>query len=222
MIALLPLALAAACAVPMSAPTSVPAARSVANGEAMLGVNVADSSYRRLFERGVTMEQFLAAAKSRREQWLRNYGDAIVPDALVTKGGAAAGPWKLLVVAVDGCSDSVNTNPYIAKLAEKIPGVELRIVDSDVGRSVMDAHRTPDGRGATPTVILLDGSYEERGCWIERPAELREWMLENKGKVKDSELFERKMAWYAADKGEKTMAEIAAMLEAAGRGERVC
>jgi hypothetical protein len=222
MIALLPLALAAACAVPMSAPTSVPAARSVANGEAMLGVNVADSSYRRLFERGVTMEQFLAAAKSRREQWLRNYGDAIVPDALVTKGGAVAGPWKLLVVAVDGCSDSVNTIPYIAKLAEKIPGVELRIVDSDVGRSVMDAHRTPDGRGATPTVILLDGSYEERGCWIERPAELREWMLENKGKVKDSELFERKMAWYAADKGEKTMAEIAAMLEAAGRGERVC
>ena len=219
MIALLPLALAAACAAPTSVP---PAARGAANGEAMIGVSVADSSYRLLFERGVTMEQFLAAAKSRREQWLRNYGDAIVPDALVTKGGAAAGPWKLLVVAVDGCSDSVNTIPYIAKLAEKIPGVELRIVDSDVGRSVMDAHRTPDGRGATPTVILLDGSYEERGCWIERPAELREWMLENKGKVKDSELFERKMAWYAADKGEKTMAEIAAMLEAAGRGERVC
>lgn len=222
MIALLPLALAAACAAPTAVPTAAPPARDAGRAVAMPGVSVADSVYRRLFERGVTMEQFLAAAKSRRDQWLRNYGDAVVPDVLVTKGGASAGPWKLLVVAVDGCSDSVNTIPYVAKLAEKLPGVELRIVGSDVGRPVMDGHRTPDGRSATPTIILLDDNYEERGCWIERPAELREWMLENKGKVKDSELVERKMAWYAADKGEKTMAEIAAMLEAAGRGERVC
>lgn len=211
-------ALAAACVAP-TAPTS---ARDAWHRHPSPSVSVVDSTYQRLFDKGVTMAEFLAAAKARREQWLRHYADAVVPDVLVTRGGAPSGPWKLLVVAVDGCSDSVNTIPYVARLAEKLPGVELRIVGSDVGRWVMDSHRTPDGRGATPTVILLDANHEERGCWIERPAELREWMLDHKGKVKDSELLERKMAWYAADKGEKTMAEIVAMLEAAGRGERVC
>lgn len=215
MIAILPLVLAAACA-------ATPPAGLARRDAGPVAVVRSDSSYRRLFDSGVTMEQFLAAAKSRRDQWARNYGAAAVPDALIARGAAVAGPWKLLIVAVDGCSDSVNTIPYIARLAEKLPGVELRIVDNNAGRSVMDSHRTPDGRGATPTVILLDADFEERGCWIERPAELRDWMLENKGKVRDSELFERKMAWYEADKGEKTMAEMVAMLEAAGRGERVC
>ena len=183
---------------------------------------VTDSAYQRLFDGGMTMDAFLAAAKARREQWLRNYELAEVPDAVLATARSAPGPWRLLVVAVDGCSDSVNTVPFIARLAQRLVGVELRIVNSDVGRAVMNAHRTPDGRGATPTVILLDANYEERGCWIERPSELRSWMLDNTGKVKDSELFEHKMKWYDEDKGGRTMAEIAAMIEAAGRGEKRC
>ena len=101
-------------------------------------------------------------------------------------------------------------------------GTEMRIVDSNVGRVVMDAHLTPDGRGATPTVVLLDANYQERGCWVERPAELRDWMLDNKGKVQDNELFEHKMAWYDEDVGAKTLVDIAAMLESAGKGEVKC
>ncbi len=183
---------------------------------------VTDTAYQRLFDGGITMDDFLAAAKARREQWLRNYEQSAVPDAVLATARSAPGPWRLLVVAVDGCSDSVNTVPYIARLAQRLVGVELRIVNSDVGRAVMNAHRTPDGRGATPTVILLDANYEERGCWIERPSELRSWMLDNRAKVKESELFDHKMAWYEADKGGTTIAEIAAMIESAGRGEKRC
>ena len=185
-------------------------------------VAVTDTAYQRLFESGLTMEDFLASAKGRREQWLRNVGQAAVPDAVLATARSAPGPWRLLVVAVDGCSDSVNTVPYIAKLAQMLIGVELRIINSDVGRAIMNAHRTPDGRGATPTVILLDSSFEERGCWIERPSVLRTWMADNKGKVKDSDLFDHKMSWYDEDKGGQTIAEVAAMIEAAGRGEKRC
>ena len=221
MISLLHAVLAAsACVVSSGAPGGAPDAGSGAATVSVAGIP--DSTYRRLFDGGLTMEAFLAAAKARKEQWATNYGRGVVADAVLSQSRSAPGPWRLLVVAVDGCSDSVNTVPYIARLVEQLMGVELRIVDNVVGRPVMDAHRTPDGRGATPTVILLDANFEERGCWVERPAELRDWMLEHKGKAKDSELFDHKMAWYEEDKGVKTLADIAAMFEAAGKHEPKC
>lgn len=217
------LAAAAACVAPDGALSGGGAASVVPRTAAIARRDsVADSTYRRLFDEGRTMEQFLDAAKARKEQWAKNYARGVVADAVLARARSAPGPWKLLVVAVDGCSDSVNTVPYIARLVEQVMGMEMRIVDNKDGRVVMDAHRTPDGRGATPTVVLLDANYQERGCWVERPAELRDWMIENKGKVKDSELFEHKMSWYDEDVGAKTLVDIAAMLEAAGKGEVKC
>ena len=181
-----------------------------------------DSTHRQLFEAGRSFAEFMAKAERRKEQWDRNFREAVVPDALLARARAAAGPWKFLVVAVDGCSDSVNTIPYLAKLVQQLMGAELRIVGSDVGRAVMDAHKTPDGRGATPTVVLLDATYAERGCWVERPSVLQQWIADQKGKAKDDEIFERKMKWYDDDKGLKTLEELVEMMERAGRGERAC
>jgi hypothetical protein len=96
----------------------------------------------------------------------------VAPDALVTRASAAGSGWKLLVVTVPGCSDSVNSMPYLASFLDKVPSVEMRLINGTVGKAVMEAHRTPDGRAATPTVILLDDQFNERGCWIERPAPL--------------------------------------------------
>ena len=218
---LLPLALGAICALsPTPSVSSVVTPQVTAAGAT--ASTIPDTTYRRLFETGVTMDAFLAAAKARKAQWATNYERGVVADAVLPRARSAPGPWKLLVVAVDGCSDSVNTVPYVARLAEQLMGVELRIIDNKVGSAVMEAHRTPDGRGATPTVILLDANFEERGCWIERPTELRDWILGNKGKLKDNEIFEHKMKWYDEDIGAKTLIDIAAMIEAAGKGEVKC
>jgi hypothetical protein len=185
-------------------------------------VAIADSSYVALFNEGVTFKSFLDSAKRRKEQWEKNYGRAVVPDALLTRARAATGPWKILVVAVDGCSDSVNTIPYLAKLVDKLMGVEMRIVGSDVGRWVMDAHKTPDGRGATPTVILLDGKDQLRGCFIERPKALQAWILGEKEKKSDDDVFTSKMSWYDDDKGGKTLEDFVGVMEGAAAGRMVC
>lgn len=182
----------------------------------------ADTSHRRTYEGGVTFASFLERAERRKDQWSANYRNAVVPDALAARARAIGGSWRLLVVAVDGCSDSVNTIPYIAKLIEGVPGIEMRIVDNEAGKGIMESHRTPDGRPATPTVILLDAAFVERGCFIERPAALRQWMADRKAKSGDDGLFAGKMEWYDADKGGETMTEIVAMLEAAARGGTIC
>jgi hypothetical protein len=181
-----------------------------------------DTSHRSTYESGVSFATFLERAERRKDQWNANYRNTVVPDALAARARAVGGTWKLLVVAADGCSDSVNTIPYIAKLIDTVPGIEMRIVDSDAGKGIMDSHRTPDGRAATPTVIVLDATFEERDCFIERPAALRQWMADHKAKSGDDGLFSGKMEWYDADKGVQTMTEIVAILESAARGGTIC
>lgn len=185
-------------------------------------VSPADINYAKLFASGESFQDFLAKAKRRREQWDGNYGRAVAADALVARATRVTGSWNVLVVAVDSCSDSVSTIPYIAKLVESLPNVTLRIVDPKAGKDVMEAHRTPDNRAATPTVILLDASFAERGCWVERPRELQARLAGEKKSDRDSTVFEGKMEWYEKDAGASTVAEFVEMLEKASRGEVAC
>jgi hypothetical protein len=195
------------------APTGTPAAQDAATS---------DSVYRALFESGQAFADFVARADHRKEQWEANYALRATPDALVTRARAAGSGWRLLVVTVPGCSDSVNSIPYLASLVDQLPGVEMRLVMRDAGLSVMEAHRTPDGRAATPTVILLDAEYRERGCWIERPAPLIAWLDGQKGKMSDGELFDGKMKWYDDDRGASSLEELVQMMEAAAAGRVFC
>lgn len=171
------------------------------------------------YEMGIPFAEFLTGAENRKEQWISNYaGTASVDATLVARAVAVSGKWRLLVVSVDSCTDSVNTVPHIARLVDQLPNVEMRLVTPDQGRAIMEAHRTPDGRAATPTVVLLDENWQERGCFVERPPVLRAHM----DSLPSNQKFSGKMSWYEQDAGRATAAEIVAMLEAAGRGEVQC
>lgn len=174
-----------------------------------------------LYRGARTFEDFLASAEGRRELWLRN-ADAGLPEALIERARAIGGTWRILAIAEDWCSDSVNTVPFLGTLAERVDGIELRVIDSETGRAVMEAYRTPDGRSATPTILVLDRDYEEAGCWVERPSELQAWALEIRPTLDDREFLRRKMAWYAEDAGSSTVGEVLSVIEAAAAGTRLC
>lgn len=164
-----------------------------------------------LFEQGKTWEDFLAAADSRPETWKGNAARSRPSKELVDRLRSAAGDLRLLVVAVAACSDSVHTVPYVATLAREA-GVPLRIVDSTVGKPVMDAFKTPDGRGATATVALLRGDRLV-AAWVERPVALQTWLLGPASSLPQAERMDRKFGWYEWDRGESTMAELVALAE---------
>ena len=70
----------------------------------------------------------------------------------------------------------------------------------EAGRAIMEAHRTPDGRAATPTVILLTEGFAEAGCFVERPRQLQDWFLEHEHTLEEEELYRQKYAWYDHEK----------------------
>lgn len=175
-----------------------------------------------LWEEGRSFSAFMESVEAREETWRRNRERAVVPEDLLSRARAAGGSWRLLVIADDWCGDSAHTVPYVARLAASLEGLEMRIVASDDARPLMRAHPTPDGRAATPTMVLLDEEFHERGCFVERPPRLQSWFLENPGNLPRARLLDEKYARYEADAGRSTLEEIVAVLEAAGRGEVRC
>lgn len=169
--------------------------------------------YAALYERGVTFEAFLDNVSARRDAWRENAAAAAVPDDVAKRARALTHTWRVLVIAEERCSDSAASLPYVAKLAAAAPEkLSLRIVDSRAGRAAMEAHRTPDGRAATPTLIFIRNDGEIR-AWIERPGALVAWIEEQKKADARFNLLPAKTKWYADDAGRSTMADMVALLE---------
>src|SRR5262245_39102798 len=158
--------------------------------------------YAGIYAKGMAFAQFLEAADELKDEWHDNFAHAKVEEASLARAKALTAPWRLLVVAEDWCHDSVNTVPYLAKLVETAPEtLALRIVRKEEGEEVMAAHRAPDGRAATPTIVVLDANGAVKGAISERPAAL--WAYS-----KDHWKREERRKWYADDQGRHAVAEV--------------
>jgi hypothetical protein len=170
--------------------------------------------YPALYNNGITFADFLEFARAKRDEWRQRYKDASVTPDLITRMRALPSKRLILVVAEDWCSDSAQSIPYVARLVDGAPErLAMRIVNSTVGRPVMDANPTPDGRGATPTIVVLTEHQVVLGSWVERPSTAQAWFLEQQKSVMQQTLHDQLMKWYADDAGRTTLAEIAALLE---------
>jgi thioredoxin family protein len=170
--------------------------------------------YQAVYAQGVTFADFLDKARAHRDEWHTNYNNATVSAALVTRMRALPAKRHLLVVAEDWCSDSLNTVPYIVRLVDGgRERLDLRIVNREVGQAIMEAHRTPDGRVATPTIAILAEDWHVTGAWTERPSAIQSWFLEKQKTTMQKPLHDELLAWYEKDAGQTTVLEIADLLE---------
>jgi hypothetical protein len=168
--------------------------------------------FKSLWDEALRFDVFVAACKAQYcGLWEGIYKLARVPEWAT----AAVPPGiqrKLLVIAEDWCGDASNTVPIVARLAEQVPGFELRIIMRDKYPQVMDQYLT-NGSRSIPIVIALNEKFEEVGLWGPRPTELQAWVMANRGTMPKSELYPQVRKWYARDRGETTLREV---LEAAG------
>lgn len=181
-----------------------------------------DSTLMALFTSGQTFPDFLAAAKARRAGWLEKADSAWVEPSLLARAKAVGGTWHIMAVAIDACGDSMNSVPYLAKLAELVPGLDLRIVLPVNGKAVQESHRSLDGRTATPTIVLLDSAGRDAGCIVELPQEIRDWAHGVRGQVSSDSLHAGIRQFYARSRGQGIIEEAVIMLEAAKAGSMHC
>ena len=168
-----------------------------------------------LYSQGVTYEAFLESATAQKATWQANNARATVPADVVERFKKAAAGLTLLVIAEAACSDSVQTLPYVAKLAS-LAGVEMRIVSKSSGQGLLVHHKSPDDRTATPTIVLLrDG--KDAGAFVERPATLQAWMIGPARALSQQDRLSRKTSWYEWDRGDSTVAELVALAEKTAR-----
>ena len=82
--------------------------------------------------------------------------------------------------------------------------------------------RTPAGRPATPTVVILDGAGNDVGCWVERPAALQAKAVEARAAGTLEDFGRNKQLWYDTDAGASTIREVVAVLKAAATASPRC
>jgi hypothetical protein len=164
-----------------------------------------------LFERARTWPQFLESVSAQRDTWLKTEASVTVPPDFVERARQAGRGLQLVVVAEDWCPDSAYSVPYVARLAQSA-GVPLRVLDRAAGEPLMSAHRTPDGRTATPTIVLWRNG-RDRGAWVERPAELQQMFLSMSDNQENARRFSQRHLWYESDAGLTVLKEVLALIE---------
>lgn len=164
-----------------------------------------------IFQNGKTWEQFLGDVAQRRELWTRTESAVTVSPEFIERVYASSRGLRIVVVAEDWCPDSALAVPYVARLAQST-GVPLRVVNRAAGEPLMTAHRTPDGRTATPTIVLLRNGRDV-GAWVERPAELQEMFLSMSTNPESARRFSQRQSWYESDGGRSTLREVVALIE---------
>lgn len=166
-----------------------------------------------IWEQALPFKQFVDEAAVNQELWRGIHRQARLP-AWALEQAQAQAPRRWLVLAEDWCNDAVSVVPVLARLAEEVDGIDLRILRRDEHPAVMDEYLGGDGARAIPIVIVLDDRRAELGHWGSRPGPLSAWLNANLHLDKPARNLEARK-WYARDRGETTLAEVLAVGAAA-------
>lgn len=170
-----------------------------------------DLDFPALWAEAVPWRSYLRPEMEQPGLWQGIYERALIPGWALER--FLRGPARrLLVLAADWCGDAANTVPVLARLADLISGMEIRILERDRYPDVMNRYLT-NGTRSIPMVIALDPEFRELGHWGPRPAVLQEWMLAHKKTMPTPQRYTYARGWYARDKGESTLRELLAAIQ---------
>ena len=169
------------------------------------------------YESALPFPDFLAAVRTNGDLWRAASRRAVASTAQQARAAALSAGWRLLVLLEDWCLDAVSTVPHVARLAERAPGLELRVLARDANPALMDEHLTGGAR-AIPVVMVLDADGVERAWWGPRPAALQQWVRGPGMQLAKEARHLEVRRWYARDRGATTLDELLATIEDAVAG----
>lgn len=121
-----------------------------------------------------------------------------------------------LVITEAWCGDAAQNIPYLVKLAEHNPRIQVKFILRDEHPDVMDEYLTQGAR----SIPKLIGMTADLGCelftWGPRPARAHELVLEYKRDSKGmsyKEFSETLHLWYARNKNQELEAELLPLIQ---------
>ena len=185
---------------------------------------------------GLTLDEYIAGMKMNQSHMTRRLASVRLSPEEQDAFGRYAGLLHVLVMTEDWCGDALMNLPIVARIAETLPGADLRVF---VRTAAPELNAYYTGRGVTriPVVSFLRQDFSELGAWVERPrtADIRrsEWMAAHPDFVLGRnpaalapeerqqrmrllmELMTEMEAWYDSGIQSDTVTEIRALLDQA-------
>jgi hypothetical protein len=121
---------------------------------------------------------------------------------------------KWMVITEAWCGDAAQNIPFLAKLAQENPNIDLRLIMRDENPEIMDLYLT-NGARSIPILILMDENFNDLTTWGPRPQPVQNMVMESKNKpdLDQSKFIESIHKWYAVDKNQTITQEFKALIK---------
>jgi len=119
-----------------------------------------------------------------------------------------------LVITEAWCGDAAQTLPFLNKIAETNPNIDLKILLRDENESLMNMFLT-NGSKSIPKLIVLDTTYNVITTWGPRSINATNLVIDYKNKHgKLDEVFKKDLQiWYNNDKGLSIINDLLSMIK---------
>jgi hypothetical protein len=119
------------------------------------------------FEQGLTLEQYVDQMSINRERFVEALHETIIePEEarVLERLGAAR---RVLVITEDWCGTCLAEVPFVAKLIEGRPGIEMRLFPRDANLDLMDQYLKKGLYRSIPVFAFFDEHMNEVARFIE-------------------------------------------------------
>ena len=120
------------------------------------------------FATGMTWKDYLAQMGDTKARTEENYTKASLTSEEKQFFSSLGQVKSVLMLAENWCGDVHRNSPMIARIAEAMPGCELRVFLRDQNPDLTDCFLN-NGYRSIPIVAFFDKDWNEIGRWIERP-----------------------------------------------------
>ena len=119
------------------------------------------------FAKGMTWKEYMAQMGDTRARTEDNYQKATLTEEERKFFSGINQVRYVLMLAENWCGDVHRNSPLIARIAEAMPGCELRVFLRDQNADLRDCFLN-NGYQSIPVVVFFDQDWNEIGRWIER------------------------------------------------------
>jgi transcriptional regulator with XRE-family HTH domain len=122
---------------------------------------------RERFEQGLTLQQYVDKMSFNRERFVEALEDATVGPEGARMLERLAGARRVLVISEDWCGTCLAHVPYVAKLIEGRPEIEMRLFPRDANLDLMDQYLKQGRYRSIPVFAFFDEHMNELARFLE-------------------------------------------------------